>query len=252
MRFALLADIHGNADALEAVLRDVRAQGPVDGILVLGDLVAFGPDSGSVAELLAGLRGATCIAGNTDPWVATGDTGLPPPSARTDEELVRWRGLARICGWTAAELASRGMLGWLAALPPEVRLELPGGTRLLGVHGSPASADEGIGSRTAPDRLVELARLARADVVVSGHTHVAFEAEAGGVRFHVLGSVSNPKGADRSACYSILAADAGGWTLSRRRVVYDTDGVVSRARAALHPALQSIEQTFGPAGKGKT
>jgi predicted phosphodiesterase len=128
-------------------------------------------------------------------------------------------------------------------------MELPGGARLLGVHGSPASVDEGIGFETPPDRLAELARLSRADLVVSGHTHLAFDAEAGGAAFHTLASVSNPKGADKSACYSILGATKEGRVFTRRSVPYDTSGVVLRARASGHPTLKSIERTFGSAGK---
>ena len=128
-------------------------------------------------------------------------------------------------------------------------MDLPGGARLLGVHGSPAAVDEGIGAGTGRERLEELARLARADVVVSGHTHVAFDAEAGGVAFHTLASVSNPKGADTSACYSILEASMQGRVFIRRRVPYDTGGVVARARASGHPTLESMVRTFGSAGK---
>jgi predicted phosphodiesterase len=40
MRLALISDIHGNPIALDAVLRDITAQGMVTGYWVLGDLVA--------------------------------------------------------------------------------------------------------------------------------------------------------------------------------------------------------------------
>ena len=39
MRVALLSDIHGNLTALEAVLADMRSQGPFDQVVVAGDLV---------------------------------------------------------------------------------------------------------------------------------------------------------------------------------------------------------------------
>ena len=44
MRIILLSDIHGNLTALDAVLEDAHRQGAVDLYLVLGDLVAIGPD----------------------------------------------------------------------------------------------------------------------------------------------------------------------------------------------------------------
>ena len=42
-RFALLADIHGNLVALDAVLDDIGRRGGVDEVWVLGDIVALGP-----------------------------------------------------------------------------------------------------------------------------------------------------------------------------------------------------------------
>ena len=55
MRIALLADIHGNAIALEAVLADIGREGGADAFWVLGDLVAIGPDPVGVLERLSTL-----------------------------------------------------------------------------------------------------------------------------------------------------------------------------------------------------
>jgi len=85
MRIAVLADIHGNVDALDGVLRDLSRGGSVDHILVLGDLVAFGSDVIPVVERLDSMAGASCIRGNTDRWVASGESPLPPEDRRTEE-----------------------------------------------------------------------------------------------------------------------------------------------------------------------
>ena len=45
MRIAMLADIHANRAAMEAVLDDVAAR-TVDRIAILGDIVGYGPDPG--------------------------------------------------------------------------------------------------------------------------------------------------------------------------------------------------------------
>ena len=65
MRIALLSDIHGNLIALEAVLADLRSQGPFDQIVVGGDLVWAGPWPAEVVDAVRGL-GAAVIQGNTD------------------------------------------------------------------------------------------------------------------------------------------------------------------------------------------
>jgi diadenosine tetraphosphatase ApaH/serine/threonine PP2A family protein phosphatase len=64
----LLADIHANLVALEAVL---SAAGPIGGIWVMGDTVGYGPDPSDVLALLRE-RGAVMVAGNHDLAVATG------------------------------------------------------------------------------------------------------------------------------------------------------------------------------------
>ena len=53
MRIALLADIHGNAIALEAVLASIAREDGADEYWILGDVVALGPDPVGVMEHLA-------------------------------------------------------------------------------------------------------------------------------------------------------------------------------------------------------
>ena len=57
MRIALLSDVHGNLITLEAVLKDIEANGGVDGYWVLGDLAALGYDPVGTLERLSKLPG---------------------------------------------------------------------------------------------------------------------------------------------------------------------------------------------------
>ncbi len=68
MKIAILGDVHGNLEALEAVLKEVDAWG-AERILQVGDLVGYGPDPGAVIETLA-KRGARVCLGNHDAAVA--------------------------------------------------------------------------------------------------------------------------------------------------------------------------------------
>jgi predicted phosphodiesterase len=65
VRLGVLADIHGNVEALEAVLADAGELG-VDNWWALGDLVLFGPRPVEILETLAELRGISYVSGNTD------------------------------------------------------------------------------------------------------------------------------------------------------------------------------------------
>jgi predicted phosphodiesterase len=242
---AVLADIHGNIDALDAVLQDLSRDGCIDHILVLGDLVAFGPDAIPVVERLLSMPRVSCILGNTDRWVASGESPLPPEDRRTEEHLRGSLGIARTCGWTAAQLSACGRLQWLSELPPETRLTLPGGRRLLAVHGSPASDEEGIGDHMPSARLGELVRAAHADLILAGHTHRPFHATIDGTEVYTVTSVSNPKGTDRSAAYAVVDATGDGQSVSRRSVRYDYHAVVARACLMGYPAAHTLARDFG-------
>jgi predicted phosphodiesterase len=235
VRLALLSDIHGNLAALDAVLREITAIG-VDRTWVLGDHVALGPEPVAVLERLASFPDVVLSRGNTDRHVVDGD--LPPPTvkdAQRDAALVpRVAEAAASFGWTRGMLTAAGRLDQLAALPLELRAELPDGTRLLGVHASPGR-DDGPGLRPdQPDE--ELDRLlsdAAADLVVTGHTHVHLDRSHRGARLFNLGSVALPPPAELRASYAILDADTQAYRLERRLVAYDHGAVrAAIARAA--------------------
>jgi len=62
VRYAVLSDVHGNLEALSAVLADAASEGAL-GILCLGDAVGYGADPGACVEIL-GERSARMVAGN--------------------------------------------------------------------------------------------------------------------------------------------------------------------------------------------
>jgi diadenosine tetraphosphatase ApaH/serine/threonine PP2A family protein phosphatase len=76
MRFAAIADIHGNAAALEAVLADIAVQGVAAGDIVnLGDCLSGPLEAGKAADILVPL-GLLTVRGNHDRYLiehAAGD-----------------------------------------------------------------------------------------------------------------------------------------------------------------------------------
>jgi len=71
VRIALFSDVHGNLEALEAVLADMAVLRP-DRIFFLGDAVGYGPDPGPCLERI--LESADlAVAGNHD-WAVAGLT----------------------------------------------------------------------------------------------------------------------------------------------------------------------------------
>ena len=236
LRLVALSDVHGNAAALDAVLEDVERNGGADAYWVLGDLVAIGPRPVEAARTLAALPQAEFTRGNTDRYVLTGD--LPPPSVGDPVQS------AASFAWTRGVLTAGGRLEWLDAHPLEVRLTLPDGTRVLGVHASPGT-DDGLGVRAeqSDDELDELIGDCDADLVLVGHTHIPVDRTHRGVRLFNLGSLSLPLRDDPRATYAVVDADPEGHTLELRRVAYDYARVVdevARLRAPFAGLVSGI------------
>jgi len=104
MRYAILADIHSNLAAFQAVLEDSEKRGGFEEIWCLGDVVGYGPDPRECIQLLRQHR-HLCIAGNHD-WAAIGevDTSYFNPEAAT------------ACHWTASQLSPED-IDYLRDLP---------------------------------------------------------------------------------------------------------------------------------------
>jgi predicted phosphodiesterase len=245
MRIALLADIHGNDIALEAVLADIERKGGVDAYWVLGDLVAIGHAPIKVLERLIALPNVRFVRGNTDRYVCTGDR----PSPTVDEVKMKIDLLPVLLevegdfSWTQGAVTIGDWFEWLSKLPLEFHEELPDGTKVLGVHAAPNS-DDGIGIRPEMNKaeIEEMVSGCEADLICVGHTHYEINIQLNGKRVINPGSVSNPIGTDVRASYAVIIADEQGYQVAHRRVTYNHKKVMEILDAINHPAMEFISQ----------
>jgi len=203
MRVAVLADIHGNLPALEAVLAEVEAAAP-DLVVVCGD-VASGPLPAETIELLRSLPDARFVRGNAD------------------RELVSAFDRRLSNDWCATQI-SPDQRDFLASFPETLSIEVDGLGRVLFCHGSPRSDEEMMTSETPDERLAELIGGVDAAVVVCGHTHMPFDRKAGAVRVINPGSVGMPY-AEPGAHWALL-----GPGVEMRRTDYYREGAAARIR----------------------
>lgn len=229
MRIAVLADIHGNAEALEAVIADLGRTVP-DKVVNLGDCLSGPLWPERTAKLLRELDWPT-VRGNHDRVVAVGNV---PAANRTDH-------------FTQNDLSAES-LAWLRALP--ATLELDDGAILL-CHGTPARDDvylteevAGESTRLAaePDIAARLGDTA-ARLVCCGHTHIPRLVRLPGCGRTVLnpGSVGLPGYSDDTpaphkvetgsphARYAIIDGDAGDWRFEMRAIAYDWERAAREA-----------------------
>jgi putative phosphoesterase len=238
MRIALIADIHGNSTALDAVLADIERRGGVDAYWILGDLCAIGFDPIGVVERLRALPDALFVRGNADRYVTSGS--LPAPTieqVRADLDLLPV--FAEVTGhfnFVAGCLSGRGLLGWLDALPTEQRVTLPDGTRVLLTHSTPTSDDDqGLNPALTDEEFRAETAACDADLICVGHFHLPMDRRLDGVRAVSPGPVSNNFAPDLRACYAILEAGANHHTIKHYRVAYDIEAVKAILRASHDP-----------------
>ena len=232
MKFAVLTDIHANREAFEAVLADEAAR-RADRMIILGDVVGYGPDPGWCCDKAAALvaAGAICIRGNHDN-AASGAKEAMNSQAQTAID------------WTKTRL-SAAQQAFLGGLPMTALVE-----DVLFVHAS-AKEPEAWNYVTSDTRATPSFRASEARVILCGHVHVPLlvSRDIGGmVREHafsigqaiplirsrrwlaVVGSVGQPRDGVPEAGYVML--DSGANELTFRRVPYDVMATVQKMRAA--------------------
>jgi putative phosphoesterase len=224
-RLALLADVHGNGDALHAVLADLDERGGADRLLVLGDIVLLGPDPGKVVELLMA-RDSIGVYGNVDQFLLGTDWNAFEPQNEEDEAD------RAVCIW-ALERLSEEAESWLRALPFQRKLTV-NSRQLLLVHGSPRSERDVINADTPDDEVSEMIAGAHADLILYGHTHESLDRNVGSVRLINPGAVGIPRGETGAARYALLSWE-GGWCVEFRLVRYDVQRTIARLLATQRP-----------------
>jgi predicted phosphodiesterase len=230
-KIAIISDIHGNLEALRAVLEDIDAVG-ADTIICLGDLVGYGPSPVECLQTLSNYR--VTILGNHEAALINGGERFNARARRAIE-------------WTASELnqseEGRELLKQASELPTSFRRD-----GMLFVHGSPRDfTNEYLLPKRASQPETLLPQFEAFDrFCFVGHTHLPGVFEPG-CRFERpgdmlmnifmldpqskaivnVGSVGQPRDRNPDACYVVFDGDS----LVFRRVTYAVEKVVNQIRA---------------------
>lgn len=120
MKYALLADIHSNLEALTAVLEDIDMHSTTEELWILGDIVGYGPDPGACIKLLRS-RKHIAVSGNHDVFC----------TGKLDCRYLLNPEAATACRWTAKVLSPED-IEYLNGLPEVIERD-----DFMLVHGSP-------------------------------------------------------------------------------------------------------------------
>lgn len=232
MKLALISDIHGNFEALNAVLNDIESV-KVDQIYCLGDIVGYGPNPCECLDKVMTIC-QKVVMGNHDQAALFDPDGFNPIALRA-------------IYWTRDQLDSKGQRAnvnkrwdFLSELPTFFEEE-----DVLFVHGSPRDpTNEYVFPETIYDSSKMKHLFSRVNrICFQGHTHMPGvftvdqefiePADCSGVfkfgseKFMInVGSVGQPRDENWRACYTVFDSQAN--TIEFRRVEYDFEKTIEK------------------------
>jgi putative phosphoesterase len=243
MRIAVIADIHGNDLALEAVLKDIYSRG-IRQIVNLGDHLSGALNAARTADILMSRADIACISGNHDRWLIEKHPGT----------MGSWDSMA------LAELEARHF-NWLAQLPPTRVAE----EKVFLCHGTPGADTDYWLDAPSPDGVMQLSPVERIEshangvdypVLLCGHTHIARAVRLRDGRLVVNpGSVGSPAYDDDEpvphkveagtphARYAVIEMREGRWDVSFHLVDYDHMAMARLAKSRDQHAWASALET---------
>jgi predicted phosphodiesterase len=244
-RIAILADIHANREALDAVMERLQDLN-VDQTVLLGDLVGYGPDPSYVVDTAKAMvaDGAIALLGNHDEAIQKGARGM--------NENAR-----DAIAWTQGQLSGEQKT-FLTKLPLEHRFG-----NMLFTHASAARTGSWPYIRSA-DAAADCLRDADARIVICGHTHVPaifYAAKdampsrftplpnnpaplfAGRRQIVVIGSVGQPRDGNPAACLGLL--DTRAMEVTMYRIPYDSALTTRKIVAAKLPSWLGVRLQTG-------
>lgn len=238
MNYAIISDIHGNYDALSAVLSDILRSG-VDRVICLGDIVGYGAEPQKCIEEVRSLSG-WAVAGNHD-YGAIGKLDLSYFNANA----------RRAAEWTESVLSSADRR-YLADLPL-VKQAGSDGCELIAVHSTPARPEDWHYILSIDEAEYQFEQFSQRLCLI-GHSHQPvfwqlspagecsvigreyLRIETGRRYIINVGSVGQPRDGDARACYALC--DSARRELVIRRVEYNIGAAQKKIlKAGLPPRL---------------
>ena len=242
MLYAIIADIHSNLAAFNAVLDDIEQRGGVEEIWCLGDIVGYGPDPHECIEQLQRYN-HVCVAGNHD-WAAIGK--ISTAEFNPDAALA--------CQWTTRQL-SQADIQYLETLPLTIDKD-----KFTLVHGSPREPIWEYVISTGIAR--ENFSFFQSPYCLVGHSHVPliFKEEDGSCTFSRLvaniglalgesrliinpGGVGQPRDGDPRASYAIYDSDTR--IVKLYRIPYDVAATQDKMMAKGLPVRLAVRLQQG-------
>ena len=239
MKYAIIADIHGNLEAFQVVLEDIRAQN-ADHIVCLGDIVGYNANPKECLQIVRDMN-IPCVKGNHDEYCSTDNAldGFNPHAAQAVH-------------WTREQLSTEEKQ-WLrdlkytrmAANFTMVHATLDAPDRWQYVF------DKLAASANFPYQNTQMCFFGHThvpvafmrDTMVRGGTYSKFKVDPSKKYFINVGAVGQPRDNNPKCAYVIY--DMAAQTIELRRLEYDIEGAQRKILAAGLPERLAERLAFG-------
>jgi putative phosphoesterase len=240
MLIGLISDLHSNFPALRAAFADAKTRGATS-ILCAGDITGYGPFPNEVCDYLIKNEIAS-VGGNYDVKVL--DVIKRGPSSVSEMQKKK----RELLIWTAKNITKTSQR-FLSGLPASIRQELPGGRKLLVVHGSPVSNDDPIYPSITAAGLESKFGKEHPHILICGHSHIPFVKRVGGILVVNCGSAGHPIDGDPRPSYAILSIDEKGAHASVIRFDYDISETIKALKKTSMP--KGLQRDFTEGSKSR-
>ncbi|MCR4881440.1 MAG: metallophosphatase family protein [bacterium] len=195
IKVGVLSDIHGNMEALGAVLEDIDFL-EIKRLLILGDLALMGAEPNETINFVRNLASkydVDIIQGNTDLFIV-------------NDELPNVPDFAKNSILYAKKVLSEENKAYLKLLPQTKSIKI-GNTSILMVHGSPRKNDENILPAKSTEEIKPMISGTSEALILCGHTHLPAGYQIENQTVVNVGSVGRPFTENQKACFVVLEID---------------------------------------------
>ena len=216
MKIAVMSDIHGNKEALDAVLEDIKNR-ECDMFFILGDYAMAGPEPALVVDFFMQKKDNSqykMIQGNTDLMIAD-----------YSEELFQdlYNKAPVMANALRNDVSTLDVFQkkFLKTLPAQLEVDIDG-VKFLLVHGSTRKNNEDILPTTPMEEVEKMLDNVDADVILCGHTHLPCGFQTSKKKTVVnVGSVGRPFTPEAKSCYLTITVENKKCLFEHHFVEYD-------------------------------
>ena len=241
MKLAIITDIHGNELALKAVLQEIDKRGDINEIWCLGDMIAMGPDSNEVLDILFGRSDIRMITGNHDEAILSLIAGEGHPETyKHTREHHQW----------IAERLNPNHVAKLKQLPRIIEKQV-NDTRILGIHYHIEENKRQAHIQDDPFYTIQKATLENmqhmfsdypADIICFGHHHPEHDFQADGKMYLNPGALGVSKG--ETAPYGIIDLTGNEPNITIHHVAYDKKAFLEKFDRLQVPQRETLFKLF--------